>query len=109
MALRDMRRIFAAPALLACLFCAPAGRAQVSVLTGQYDNARSGVNRQATKLNRSNVNNATFGKRFSRTVDGYIHPQPLYASNVMIPGSGEHNAVYVATMHNSIYAFDADS
>ena len=81
----------------------------MNVLTGQYDNARTGVNRQETKLNRSNVKNATFGKRFSRTVDGYIYAQPLYASNVMIPGASEHNVVYVATMHNSIYAFDADS
>jgi len=83
--------------------------AQVSVVTGQYDNARSGVNLHETKLNRLNVKSATFGKRFSRTVDGYIYAQPLYVPHVTIPGAGEHNVVYVATMHNSIFAFDADS
>jgi len=88
----------------------PAGlTAQVSVLTGQYDEARSGVNLHETKLNRSNVKSGTFGKRFSRVVDGYIYAQPLYVPNVAIPGLGTHNVVYVATMHNSIYAFDADS
>jgi hypothetical protein len=83
--------------------------AQVSVLTGQYDDARSGVNLHETKLNRSNVKTGAFGKRFSRDVDGYIYAQPLYVPNVAIPGAGTHNVVFVATMHNSIYAFDADS
>jgi hypothetical protein len=84
-------------------------RAQVSVLTAQDDNNRTGANLQETTLTTANVNAAQFGKIFSRTVDGYIYAQPLYVPNVTIPNQGMHNVVYVATMNDSVFAFDADS
>jgi hypothetical protein len=59
-------------------------------------------------LTPGNVNQAQFGKLFSYAMDGIAFASPLYVANVSIPGQGFHNVVYVATEHDSVYAWDAD-
>jgi hypothetical protein len=78
------------------------------MLTYHYDNMRSGVNYNETVLTPANVRPTTFGKLFSYPLDGVAYASPLYDANVSIPGQGTHAVVYVATAHDTIYAFDAD-
>jgi hypothetical protein len=88
------------------LFCAAAA-AQVSVPTAQYDNARTGSNIHETLLTPRRVNAREFGKQFVMEADGDVFAQPLYAPHIDIPGKGVHDVVFVATEHDSVYAFDA--
>jgi hypothetical protein len=92
-----------------------------SIATYHNDNQRTGLNQTETAFITSgaaaNVNAAKFGKIWSRTVDGTIYTQPLFVPAVQFPNvpdvlnstlrNGVYNAVFVATTHNSIYAFDA--
>ena len=72
------------------------------------DNARTGANLQELVLTPATVNQAQFGKLFSCAVDGYVYAQPLYVADLAIPDQGTYNAVFVATEHGCVFAFDAD-
>ncbi len=79
-----------------------------AVTTYKEDTERSGNHGTETILTTTNVNQNAFRKRVSYPVDGQMYTQPLFLPNVTINGTS-HNVVYVATEHDSVYAFDADS
>ena len=78
------------------------------MLTQHNNAARTGANLSETLLSTRSVTPKTFGKLGTLVVDGYLYAQPLYVQNVRVPGKGLHNVIYLATAHNSVYAFDAD-
>ena len=77
------------------------------VFTYHNDLSRDGVNNQEYALNTSTVKPATFGKRFACAIDASAYAQPLWVANVAI-GGGTHNVLIAATVHDTVYAFDAD-
>jgi hypothetical protein len=81
---------------------------QIPVSTGRMDNQRTGQNINETLLTPANVSSKSFGALFSYPIDYQALAQPLYVPNVSIPKVGTRNVVYVATMADSVYAFDAD-
>jgi hypothetical protein len=78
------------------------------VYTYHNDLERDGANTREYALTPANVNTGSFGKLFSCSVDGAVYAQPLWVANLSV-GGARHNVVFVATAHDSLYAFDADA
>jgi hypothetical protein len=78
------------------------------VTTYHNNISRNGSNTQEYALSPSTVTTSTFGKLFSCTVDGAVYAQPLWVPNLTI-SSAKHNVIFIATQHESLYAFDADA
>src|ERR1039457_4597349 len=91
------------------MFFSLLSHAQVNILTANGSNDRNNSNLQETQLSPATVTSSAFGKLGVFPVDGQVYSQPLIVSGLSIPGGGTHNVVYVSTMHNSVYAFDADA
>ena len=73
-----------------------------------YDLARTGWDSQETILNTANV--ATSLKLVNvLQVTGDVLAQPLYVSQYPMPGLGKRNILLVATEHDVLDVFDADS
>jgi hypothetical protein len=87
----------------------PPNVSTADVVMYHNDIARTGQNLNETILTPANVNSTTFGKIRSLPVDGKVDAQPLYLSSQQNIAGGTHNVLYVATEHDSVYAFDADS
>jgi len=85
----------AAPALLLC--CTALAAAPFAVLQRGSNPAVTGANLSETILNTSNV------------APDNVFAQPLYVPAVAIPKQGTHNVLFVATMSDTLYAFDADA
>jgi uncharacterized protein (TIGR03437 family) len=94
--------------ILLLVLISPLSQAQVNILTSNGNNDRTNSNLQETQLTPATLSPSTFGKLGVFPVDGQIYSQPLFVSGLSISG-GTHNVVFISTMHNSVYAFDADS
>jgi hypothetical protein len=115
---RRLARAAGGALALALVAITPGGTALAAdVLTQHNDNSRTGVNAAETALTTANVKPDTFGKLWTLYVDGQVVAQPLYLSQLPIdtrtnPGTpplqGTFNALLVATMHNTVYLYDAD-
>jgi hypothetical protein len=91
--------------------------APADVLTSHNTPGRTGVNAAETALTPARVTATTFGKLWALYADGQVVAQPLYLSNLAVETSanpatprvqGTFNAVLIATMHNTVYLYDAD-
>jgi hypothetical protein len=79
--------------------------ANINITSFHYDPSIQGQDTQETDLTPLNVNSNLFGKLASINVDGYTYAQPLYIHGLMIGGVA-HDVAFVATEHDSLYAFD---
>jgi hypothetical protein len=104
-------------AVLVAALCTAGAASAADVLTNRNDNARTGVNSGEKALTTANVAAHSFGRLWSLYADGQVVAQPLYVSGLAIDTStnpaaplvqGTFNAVVVATMHNTVYLYDAD-
>jgi len=102
------RILLASRTLLCSLAVALQAQPAIDVLLSQYDLDRTGANLQERILRPANVNSRHFGRIFTRDVDSSIYALPLIASNVTLPNGQRRNLLIVATMRNTLYAFDAD-
>ena len=103
----------AAGAVLEAATLQEAGRAAPQTATDMptfhNDNLRTGWNPNETTLNTTNVRPSQFAKLQTLAVDGVVLAQPLYVANYTFPSQGTHNVLIVATEHNTLYEFDADT
>ena len=82
---------------------------QTGVLTANYDNNRTSANLNEPYLWVGNVSPDTFGKLGTFPVSGQVYAQPLFAGDLNVPACGVCDVLFVATMTNNVYAFNANA
>src|ERR1700751_1561125 len=88
----------------------------MQVVMRSFDAARSGANLNETILTPRKVGSNLLVKRFSLHFgdnpnlndDPRLEAQPLYVSGVQMSDGKVHDVVYVCTMANNVWAFDAN-
>ena len=85
------------------------GGVPTDVTLYHYDNYRTGWNPTETDLTPASVASANFGLLTTLSVDGTVYAQPLLLSGFVMPDGTTHDVLIIATEHNSVYAFDAQS
>jgi len=84
--------------------------AKEPVLTRSYDNGRTGANIRETSLTPAAITSRGMKKAYSLTLpndDPRIEAQPLYVPDVRMSNGNLHDVIYVFSMLNRVYAFDA--
>ncbi len=89
------------------IFTCLLGRAQVNILTANGNNDRTNANSEEKQLAPATVTPESFGKIGTFEVDGQVYTQALFANGIAMLGSAPLSVLYVSTMHNSVYAFNA--
>lgn len=87
----------------------PYGGTPIDVLLYHYDLLRTGWNQSENDLTPTTVGSSTFGKLTTLDVDGNVFAQPLLVSGFTMPDGTTHDVLVVATGHDSVYAFDAQT
>jgi hypothetical protein len=81
----------------------------IDVTTYHYDQSRTGWNQSETDLTPATVASSSFGLLSTLAVDGNVLAEPLLVSNFEFAGGVKHDMLIVATGHDSVYAFDAQT
>ncbi|HEY1615072.1 MAG TPA: hypothetical protein VGF97_15405 [Rhizomicrobium sp.] len=81
----------------------------IDMLNYHNDNYPTGWNQSETDLTTAAVGSSSFGQLTTLNVDGNVLAQPLIVSNFVMPDSTTHNLLIVATGHNTVYAYDAQT
>jgi len=87
----------------------PYGGKTIDVTTYHYDLSRTGWNPTETDLTPASITSGKFGLLTTLAVDGNVFAQPLLVSKFVMPDGSTHDVLIIATGHNSVYAYDAQS
>jgi outer membrane protein assembly factor BamB len=83
-----------------------------AVLTRSYDNGRTGTNTDEHSLTPAAIKGRGLRKGFSLKLEGddpNVEAQPLYMPDVQMADGTTHDVIYLFSMSDNVWAFDADT